>query len=61
MACTSKKQPDVLHDEVGEYLLPSESEGSLSDLELDMDNKLDDRALPELMVNDGSEENDSRP
>jgi hypothetical protein len=58
MACTSKKQPDVLHDEVGEYLLPSESEGSSSDFELDTDNELDDRALPALVVNDGSEEND---
>jgi hypothetical protein len=58
MACTSKKQPDVLHNEVGEYLLPSESEGSSSDFELDIDNELDDRALPALVVNDGSEEND---
>jgi cytochrome c556 len=44
---------------VGEYLPPSESEGSLSGLEFGTDNELDDRALPELVVNDGSEENDN--
>jgi hypothetical protein len=50
----------VLHDEeVGEYLLLSESEESLSDSEFDTDNELDDCALPDAVVNDGSDEDDS--
>jgi hypothetical protein len=51
----------VLHDEeeVGEYLLLSESEGNSSDSELDTDNELDDHAILDVMVNDGSDEDDS--
>jgi hypothetical protein len=60
-ASTSKKQLAVLHNkgEVGEYVLLSESEGSLSGLEFDNNNELDDRALLDVVVKDGSNEGDS--
>jgi hypothetical protein len=49
----------VLYDEVGEYLLLSESEESLSDLEFDTDNELDDDALLNVVLYDGNDEDDS--
>jgi hypothetical protein len=44
----------VLCDEVGEYLLLSESEQNLSDSESDTENELDNCALLDAVVNDGS-------
>lgn len=44
--------------EVGEYLLLSESGGSLSYSEFDADNEVDDPDL-DAVVNDGSNEDDS--
>jgi hypothetical protein len=59
MASTSRKHPAVLHDdEVREYLLVSEYEKSLSDLEFDSDNQLDDCALLDIVVNGDSYEDD---
>jgi hypothetical protein len=51
----------VLHEEVevGEYLLLSESKGSLLDLEFDTDNELDDCALLDVVVTYGSDEDDN--
>jgi hypothetical protein len=51
----------VLHDEaeVGENLLLSKSEGSLSYLEIDNDSELDYHALLDVVVNDGSDEDDN--
>jgi hypothetical protein len=48
----------MVHDEagVGEYLLLSESEGSLQYSEFYSDNELDDHALLHVVVNDGSDE-----
>jgi hypothetical protein len=53
LASTSKKQSAVLCDEeeVGAYLLLSESEGSLSYLQFVTDNELDDHVLIDV-VND---------
>jgi hypothetical protein len=60
-ASTTKKQSGVLHDEVevGEYLLLSESGGSLSYSEFDADSELDDPALLDAVVNDSSDEDDN--
>jgi hypothetical protein len=44
----------VLHDEVGVYLLQSESEESLSGSEFDTGNELDDYALLDVVLNDGN-------
>jgi hypothetical protein len=59
-ASTSKKQSAVLHDkgEVGEYLLVSESEGSFIRFRI-WHNELDDPALLDVVVNEGSDEGDS--
>jgi hypothetical protein len=61
MASTNKKRLAVLRDEeeVGEYLLLSESEESLSDSEFDTDNEMDDHALLDVVVNNGRNEDDS--
>jgi hypothetical protein len=45
-------------EEVGKYLLVSESEERSSDLELDSDNELDDCALLDVVVNNDSNEDD---
>jgi hypothetical protein len=59
MASTSTKQSVVLRDdEVGECLLGTEYEKSLSDSEFDSDNELDDCALHEVVVDDDSDEDD---
>jgi hypothetical protein len=59
-ASISKQQSAVLSDEeVGEHLLLSESEESLSDSEFDTDNVQDDHAFLDVVVNDGSDEDDN--
>jgi hypothetical protein len=60
-ACTSWKRSAVLcgKEEVGEYLLLSESVGSLSYSEYNTDNELNDHALLDVVVNTGSDEDDN--
>jgi hypothetical protein len=59
VVCTSRKQSAILRDnEVEECLLGSESEESLSTLEFDSDNGLDDCALRDVVVNGDSDEDD---
>jgi hypothetical protein len=60
MASTSRKRTAVLHDEDVEYLLQSESENSLSDSDLDTDNELEDRALLDTVITEGSDEDIAR-
>lgn len=59
IASTSRKHTAVLHDEEVEYLLQSESEQSLSDLDFDTENELEDRALLDTVINEASNEDDS--
>jgi hypothetical protein len=56
-----KKLSVVLHYEVevGEYLLLSDSEESLSYLKSDNDNELEDHALLDVVVNEGSDDDDN--
>jgi hypothetical protein len=59
MASTSRKRSAVLcDDDVKECLLASESEESLSDSELDSENELDDCDHLDVVVDDGSDEDD---
>jgi hypothetical protein len=59
MASTSRKRTAVLRDEEVEYLLQSESEQSLSDSDGDTEDELEDRALIDTVITEGSDEDDS--
>jgi hypothetical protein len=59
MASTSRKCTAVLRDEELEYLLQSESEQSLSDSDFETKDELEDRALLNTVINEGSDEDDS--
>jgi hypothetical protein len=58
MASTSRKRTAVLRDEV-EYLLQSELEQSLSDSDGDTEDELEDHALIDTVIAEGSDEDDS--
>jgi hypothetical protein len=59
MASTSRKRSAVLcDDDVKECLLANKYEESLSDLEFDSENELDDCSLLDVAVDDDSGEDD---
>jgi hypothetical protein len=60
MAFASRKWPAVLCDyEIGDCLLDSESEESLSDSECDSENEFDDCAVLNVVVNGESDQDDT--
>jgi hypothetical protein len=58
MAGTSRKHTAVLHDEEVADLLQSKSKQSLSDSGLDTENELEDRALLDTVIIEGSDKDD---